>query len=94
LEYNDNIFKIQNRTAMNACSDKLVISSVGNVSITGVLSVSGGITGIITASIPSIDASHIFTHNACATQELHREIKSQKERIKELVTQKLNYRFM
>ena len=62
---------------MNACSDKLVIWSVGNVSITGVLSVSGGITGIITANIPSIDASNIFTHNTCDTQELHRKIKSQ-----------------
>ena len=62
---------------MNACSDKLVIWSVGNVSITGVLSVSGGITGIITVNIPSIDSSNIFTHNACATQELHRKIKSQ-----------------
>ncbi len=40
------------------------------------------------------DKDYIFTLNVCATQELHRRIKSQDERIKELegkVERLLNY---
>jgi hypothetical protein len=42
----------------------------------------------------TISKEYIFTLNVCATQELHRRIKSQDERIKELetkMTQILNY---
>ena len=34
----------------------------------------------------TLDKSYIFTLNVCATQELHRKIKSQEARIKELET--------
>ena len=34
----------------------------------------------------TLDKSYIYTLNVCATQELHRRIKSQEERIKELET--------
>jgi hypothetical protein len=42
----------------------------------------------------TLDKSYIFTLNVCATQELHRKIKSQEDRIKELeakVERLLNY---
>ena len=80
---------------MNACSDELVISSVGNVSIPGVLCVSGGVTGIITANIPSIDSSNIFTHNVLPKNFIARL--NHKKCIKELgtkIAQILNDLFM
>ena len=50
--------------------------------------------GYMVNDLNGIDKSYIYTLNVCATQELHRRIKSQEERIKELeekVQRLLNY---
>ncbi len=50
--------------------------------------------GIEIDDFHTLDKSYIFTLNVCATQELHRKIKSQEDRIKELeakVERLLNY---